>query len=349
MGWRPTFYNTTLVTRLVVLTLILPAVMGPMVRAQAARSGGASHWVKAAYSSCASHPAPAASHVTPPAAPAAHLTGVGQPRPPVTSPISDGGLLQPALPDGGNGFGPIAPNDDNPWWGILPIIFFVGAAYFVIRRFKRSKQRHSRPDSSPGNGPEVPPVDERPPEPKLVATPGDRVADVPAWGRSGLAADRPVVTPVRGIFLSYRRDDAEGQAGRLYGDLAQAFGEGFVFMDVAGIGAGLDFRKVIDKHVTSCAVLLALIGPEWLDAKDSTGSRRLDDPTDFVRLETAAALRRDIPVVPILVRGARMPRPEQLPEDLKDLAYRNGAELTHARWSSDMEILVKELKQLMTR
>ena len=93
-------------------------------------------------------------------------------------------------------------------------------------------------------------------------------------------------------------------------------------------------------------MLLALIGPEWLDAKDSTGSRRLDDPTDFVRLETAAALRRDIPVVPILVRGAKMPRPEQLPEDLKDLAYRNGAELTHARWSSDVEILVKDLKQL---
>lgn len=349
MGWGPTFYNTALVTRLVVLTLILPAAMGPMARAQGAHSGGASH------------PAPAASHVTPPAAPAAHLTGVGQPRPPSTSPNNDGGLLQPAQPGGGNGllqpaqlgggngFGPTAHNDDNPWWGILPVIFFVGAAYFVIKRFKRSKQRYSRPDSSPGNGPEVPSVDERPPEPKLVATPGDRVADMPAWGRSGLAADRPVVTPVRGIFLSYRRDDAEGQAGRLYGDLAQAFGEAFVFMDVAGIGAGLDFRKVIDKHVTSCAVLLALIGPEWLDAKDSTGSRRLDDPTDFVRLETAAALRRDIPVVPILVRGARMPRPEQLPEDLKDLAYRNGAELTHARWSSDVEILVKELKHLMTR
>jgi hypothetical protein len=105
----------------------------------------------------------------------------------------------------------------------------------------------------------------------------------------------------------------------------------------------------LEANITSCAVLLALIGPEWLDAKDNTGSRRLDDPTDFVRLETAAALRRDIPVVPILVRGARMPRPDQLPEDLKDLAYRNGAELTHARWSSDVEILVKELKQLMAR
>lgn len=337
MGWRPTFYNTALVTWLVVLTLILAAVIGPMARAQAAHSGGASH------------PAPAPSHVTPPAAPAAHLPGVAQSKPLATPPNNNGGLLEPSQLGGDNGFGQTAHNDDNPWWGILPVIFFVGAAYFVIKRVKRSKQRYSKPDSSPGNDSEVPPIDDRPPEPKLVATLGDRVADVPAWGRSGLAADRPVVTPVRGIFLSYRRDDAEGQAGRLYGDLAQAFGEGFVFMDVAGIGAGLDFRKVIDKHVTSCAVLLALIGPEWLDAKDSTGSRRLDDPTDFVRLETAAALRRDIPVVPILVRGARMPRPEQLPEDLKDLAYRNGAELTHARWSSDVEILVKELKQLMTR
>ncbi len=153
------------------------------------------------------------------------------------------------------------------------------------------------------------------------------------------------MTCMRAIFISYRRDDSEGQAGRLYDDLSRRFGDSSVFMDVAAIEPGLDFRKVIDHNVASCGVLLAVIGPGWLDAKDETGQRRLDNPTDFVRLETASALKRDIPVVPVLVHGARMPKSEQLPADLGELAYRNGLELTHARWDSDVEVLVKALQR----
>ncbi|HKM86720.1 MAG TPA: toll/interleukin-1 receptor domain-containing protein [Terriglobales bacterium] len=152
---------------------------------------------------------------------------------------------------------------------------------------------------------------------------------------------------MRGIFISYRRDDSEGQAGRLYDDLVRQFGDGSVFMDVAAIDPGLDFRKVIDASVSSCGVLLALIGPAWLDAEDEAGRRRLDNPLDFVRLETAAALKRDIPVVPVLVAKARMPRAEQLPDDLKELVYRNGVELTHARWDTDVQVLVKALQRHM--
>ncbi|GEM_PF-2027952 len=148
---------------------------------------------------------------------------------------------------------------------------------------------------------------------------------------------------MRAVFISYRRDDAEGQAGRLFDDLTRYFGEHSVFMDVAGIEPGRDFRRVIDEQVASCGVLLAVIGKNWLDAADESGRRRLEDPTDFVRLETASALRRDIPVVPVLVHGARMPRAEQLPEDLTELAYRNGVELSHARWDSDVQVLVKAL------
>jgi hypothetical protein len=148
---------------------------------------------------------------------------------------------------------------------------------------------------------------------------------------------------MRAIFISYRREDAEGQAGRLFDDLARNFGEDSVFMDVAGIEPGRDFRRVIDEHVASCGVLLAMIGKSWIDAKDDSGRRRLDDPMDFVRLETASALKRDIPVVPVLVHGARMPRAEQLPEDLAELAYRNGVEVTHARWDSDVQVLIKAL------
>lgn len=149
---------------------------------------------------------------------------------------------------------------------------------------------------------------------------------------------------MRAIFISYRREDAEGQAGRLFDDLVMDFGDDSVFMDVAGLEPGRDFRRAIDEQVASCGVLLAVIGKGWLDAKDESGRRRLDDPMDFVRLETASALKRDIPVIPVLVRGASMPRVEDLPEDLKELAFRNGVELTHARWDSDMQVLVKALR-----
>jgi flagellar biosynthesis GTPase FlhF len=149
---------------------------------------------------------------------------------------------------------------------------------------------------------------------------------------------------MRGIFISYRRDDAEGQAGRLFDDLSAHFGRDAVFMDVAGIKKGLDFRRIIDEHVTSCGVLLVMIGKRWLSATDSKGKRRLDDPNDFVRLETAAALSRDIPVVPVLVHDAVMPTEQELPDVLKELAFRNGTELTHARWDSDVKLLIEDLR-----
>jgi hypothetical protein len=150
---------------------------------------------------------------------------------------------------------------------------------------------------------------------------------------------------MRGIFISYRREDTEGQAGRLFDDLVERFGQQSVFMDVANIEPGRDFRKAIDEHIASCGVLLALIGKNWVDARDQAGRRRLDDPLDFVRLETASALKRDISVVPVLVQGASMPRTDQLPADLADLSFRNAIELTHMRWDSDLTVLIKSLSQ----
>jgi hypothetical protein len=154
---------------------------------------------------------------------------------------------------------------------------------------------------------------------------------------------------VRAIFISYRRSDAEGEAGRLCDDLAHEFGSDSVFMDVDAIQPGRDFRKAIDESIAACGVLLAVIGVGWLTAKDPSGQLRLQDEGDWVRLETASALKRDIPVIPVLVRGAKMPRPEELPADLKELAYRNGVELTHARWRSDIQILIKALRPLLQR
>jgi hypothetical protein len=150
------------------------------------------------------------------------------------------------------------------------------------------------------------------------------------------------------IFISYRRDDSEGEAGRLYDDLVRAYGNNAVFMDVAGIAPGLDFRKAIDDNVAGCGVFLAVIGPQWATITDPDGHRRLDDANDFVRLEVASALARNIAVIPVLVHDARMPHPDQLPDNIKDLAFRNSVEISHARWNSDVQLLVDALKQYVT-
>ena len=118
-------------------------------------------------------------------------------------------------------------------------------------------------------------------------------------------------------------------------------------MDVNAIQPGRDFRKAIDESIHKCSVLLAIMGHGWLDSKDRSGQKRLEDANDFVRLEIASALKRDIPVIPVLVRGAKMPRAEQLPDDLRELAYRNAVELTHARWKSDLQVLIRALRPYM--
>ena len=145
------------------------------------------------------------------------------------------------------------------------------------------------------------------------------------------------------VFISYRREDSDGQARALFQDLVARLGRDSVFMDVDSIGLGRDFRAVLQERLATCDVMLALIGRDWVDGKDKSGRRRLDVPGDFVRLEIAAALKRNIPVTPLLLHGAQMPSAEQLPEDLSDLAYRNGFELSHNRWESDVQELIKRL------
>lgn len=146
-----------------------------------------------------------------------------------------------------------------------------------------------------------------------------------------------------GIFISYRRGDSEGQARALSLELANYIGDKAVFMDVDSIALGRDFRQSLHDSLESCDAFLALIGPSWLESKDAGGKRRLDDPTDFVRQEIATALKRNIPVTPVLLQDAQMPAEESLPDDLKDLAFRNGFELSHTRWRSDVREMVQRL------
>jgi len=148
-----------------------------------------------------------------------------------------------------------------------------------------------------------------------------------------------------GIFISYRRDDTAGHAGRLYDRLTARFGAKRVFMDVDKIGPGVDFVRKIEEAVKSSRVLLALMGRSWLSATSADGQRRIDDPRDFVRLEIATALEEDLLVVPLLVQGAVMPGADDLPEPLSTLARRNALELTNERFDYDVARIVEAVEE----
>jgi hypothetical protein len=150
------------------------------------------------------------------------------------------------------------------------------------------------------------------------------------------------------IFLSYRREDAWGVAGRLFDRLEPSFPAGSLFMDVeGGIGAGQDFVRVLEQEVSACDVMLVLIGPNWLTVTDETGRRRLENPEDFVRIEVESALRFGKHVIPVLVHKTEMPRADTLPEPLKALARRNAAGLTHERFKADAQGLITALERAL--
>ena len=152
------------------------------------------------------------------------------------------------------------------------------------------------------------------------------------------------------IFISYRREDSLGHTGRLFDGLGKHFGKTHVFMDIAGIEPGLDFVEAIDKAVGSCDVFIVVIGKQWLNATDADGRRRLDNPEDFIRLELATALRRNIRVIPVLVQGAAAPSSENLPEDLRMLSRRQAIEVSDNRWDFDVGELIKTIeKSLKTK
>jgi TIR domain len=149
------------------------------------------------------------------------------------------------------------------------------------------------------------------------------------------------------VFISYRRRETSGLAGRLYDRLAVRFGDDQVFMDVDAIALGVDFAEVITQAVSTCEVLLAVIGPGWLTATDEDGRRRLDDPDDLVRLEITAALDRNIRVIPILVEGAVMPRRHKLPDNLARLARRNALTLRHESFRADADRLIRAIEPIL--
>ena len=145
-----------------------------------------------------------------------------------------------------------------------------------------------------------------------------------------------------GIFISYRRDDQAGFAGRLADALEARFGADNVFRDIEDIHPGDDFVVAIDQHLASVDVMLVLIGPAWLTLSRN-GVRRLDEPDDFVRMEIAAGLKSGKTVLPVLLDGATMPAEKDLPPSISALARRQAMRLTDAGWASDVARLVAAL------
>jgi hypothetical protein len=151
------------------------------------------------------------------------------------------------------------------------------------------------------------------------------------------------------IFMSYRRDDSSAWAGRLSDRLSNHFPSSQIFMDVDSIDLGEDFVKTIEETVGSCDVLITVIGKGWLTSCDQEGQRRLDNPEDFVRIEIATALKRDIRVIPVLVEGASMPLSRDLPDDLKALVRRNALQLSHDRFRTDAERLESAVERALEK
>ena len=151
------------------------------------------------------------------------------------------------------------------------------------------------------------------------------------------------------LFISYRRDDSAGYSGRVHDRLQREFGRNLLFMDVDSIPLGTNFVRVLGEEMAKCDALLAVIGPGWLDARDENGQRRLANSDDFVRIEIGTALKRGIHVIPILLQGTQVPKVDQLPDDLKELALRTGLDVRHASFNEDMERLIRELKGALKR
>lgn len=147
------------------------------------------------------------------------------------------------------------------------------------------------------------------------------------------------------IFISYRREDSQHAVDRLQEAMRPYLKnpQRDLFIDVDNIPIGVDFEAHLQSKVSQCDAVLAVIGPGWLNVRNEAGEPRLQQAEDFVRTELETALNRGIPVVPVLLDGTVMPRPDQLPDGLKALAKRNGAQLDRKSFRSDVDHIMKGL------
>ncbi len=180
---------------------------------------------------------------------------------------------------------------------------------------------------------------------RRLAKPGQRRKGPEQTAKSRQRESAPSESLGR-IFISYRRSDSADIAGRIYDSLVDEFGRDPIFKDVDSVPLGIDFKEYLDRKVRECRVLLAIIGDHWLDASNEAGKRRLEDPADFVRIEIESALESGIPVIPLLVRGAKMPTEADLPPSLRKLVYKNGVPIRpDPDFHRDMDRLISGLSK----
>jgi hypothetical protein len=146
------------------------------------------------------------------------------------------------------------------------------------------------------------------------------------------------------VFLSYRRGDVPGHAGRLADALRQRLGANSVFQDVVAIAPGQDFMAAIDRALDDCDAVLAVIGPSWLTAATPQGAPRLHEAGDYVRLELSRALNRNVRVIPVLIGSASLPAATELPNELQGLVRRQAVVLHDETWHQDVNGLVGSLR-----
>jgi hypothetical protein len=149
----------------------------------------------------------------------------------------------------------------------------------------------------------------------------------------------PIPSGNESIFISYRRDDSSGHTLAVHEKLKTALGDENVFMDVDDIPHGANFAKHIEKVLSKADTVLVMIGPAWLEISNTQG-RRLDDPDDFVRMEVATALEKNLRVIPVLLRGAEMPTAEHLPDVLQALSMRNAIRIYDDQFDASIEKLM---------
>ena len=156
--------------------------------------------------------------------------------------------------------------------------------------------------------------------------------------------------PSTKVFLSYRRDDSPDVTGRIYDVLVEHYGSNSIFKDVDSIPFGVDFRKHLQTVIEKCDIVLVIIGDRWLSVTDTAGHPRLTDQADFVRIEIESALQRDIRIVPVLVKGSSMPKEDDLPPNIRELAFRNGLSVRYdPDFHHDMERLIRSLDEVVSQ
>ncbi len=151
-----------------------------------------------------------------------------------------------------------------------------------------------------------------------------------------------------GVFISYRREGSAASARLIRNGLARSLGSENIFFDVDSTPLGTDFTETLNQRLAVCHALIAVIGKDWTSTTDQENRRRIDNPSDYVRVEIETALMRSIPVIPTLVQGAPMPRPEDLPETLKKLTDMQGLELSDSNFNSDIKRLINGVRAIMT-